>query len=653
MQSAAWLPGFWLLALACAQGAEWDDKAQKALDSVMEKARPSILEHFESHVSRLVKTTAEEHSLSPAQSARLESAAPAVVQQSAALWEKTLRQAIQRDFTQVRPEARDFILNYDIPQALANFSGRHTEQPDMLPQWAQAMRQALPPASYQSWEEDKQTRLAARQSQIEEIIQTTLEQTSPARKLETQLAPLLADLAFDNLPPAQRKGMETILAQWKKEFTAESVDITRFMLETSNRALESYSKALRKKATPLRTPNTASWLDQRLPALLEAAPAATRARFEAQLQARQERASQALRHMRVMIVELLVPMNQDDLEKVSTLAAGLPVSKDDPLLTDYQLEPWKPWQEKPASDKLAALLDDLQERLWSQGVKHLIDSTPRVRAPDTTAMPPARHPGLGPPDPSEVEAIISAHVAEDSLLKARQGLQPLLRRAEEAVRVAGLDDPARAALELAARGAIQEQIDAYRRNQARFLRSQLQDATVLNIRQRLAVLGGFSFNSGGGGNSLFDAQLDSLLNEEQNKKLKQHQQAILQRRHQAQLALLLARLDRDMRFSQEQHDALHRKLTAIMETYGADMEAVFADWGERKPWFLQSFYLALPAAGIEENDLKRILNDRQLQLWERLVTQQGGHYWDQVLEKHQQRQQAGAANVRRRVFINP
>ena len=72
------------------------------------------------------------------------------------------------------------------------------------------------------------------------------------------------------------------------------------------------------------------------------------------------------------------------------------------------------------------------------------------------------------------------------------------------------------------------------------------------------------------------------------------------------------------------------------------------------PWFLQSYYLMLPAAGVVEADLKAVLNERQRAIWDEEVTQRGGSYWGQVLEYHEQRKNSPRVKAaKRRIFFEP
>ncbi len=639
LRRAAGFVGVWLLVLACASATTWDAEVEAAWQQAVKKARPKILEHFHEQANQLVKTSVEDYALTEEQKTILERTAPELARASARHMEEALRQGLEIESTDSQSLLRN-LQNNDLAAGLQHVTAPYSKRPEMLDDWAEALRQVLPPEDFAAWEKDKIQRLEERQRKTREFIQSGLEKTDPAGQLEKQLTSILNDLRFEKLNQAGQKQVRQLADTWKNDLAAEGERRTLVMLDmATDETLSSYWQQLENHGGFLILPPLPFWLENRFPELLEILPPANRALLEEQRRARAERARLALRKMRVMIVELMTPLDESQRQAVAALAAELPEDEKDALLSSYQMEPWQVWQEKPAAAKLAAILDDIQERLWTQGIKQLKDNRPRAQPAGNASKPPERHPGLGPPDPSLVEAAISEHLAEESAQHAQRGLLPLLRRAAEAVRVAGLDESARAALELAARGAMQARVEEHRRNQSRYLRSQMQGATAQNIRQRLAVFNGYSFSGHPHQKSLFDEQLDDLLGADQKKCLSDHQQASLQRRHEAQLDLLLARLDLAMSFSADQFAALQKSLATVMQKYGEDMDLVFSSWGERMPWFFQSYYAYLPAAGLEENDL-RVLNERQQQLWEEQVTQQGGHYWDQVLEIHEQRRNA-------------
>lgn len=70
------------------------------------------------------------------------------------------------------------------------------------------------------------------------------------------------------------------------------------------------------------------------------------------------------------------------------------------------------------------------------------------------------------------------------------------------------------------------------------------------------------------------------------------------------------------------------------------------------PWYMQSYYLMIPGAGVEEKELKSLLDERQREIWDEQVMDRGGHYWDQILEYHHNRVESNAATKpKRRIFF--
>ncbi len=650
---AAWVGCLCFLAAGVSPAEdEWEDltlapEVEKLWAERVNTARPLRLKGFQEHLRGIVERMAEEHGLTEEQVKVLNAAVPRQAKEALRHWEQSMQQLnrpyLKGDAKRALAKMKEgYQANW-----LVNFPAPYYRQPEVLDGWTEAVRQALPAEAFAKWEADKQRRLEERKQETEELVQAGVEKLEPAKRIVEALAQGLRAFVEDE---AAGKDLDQKIEVWSREYAEACAARSRLFLDGRDQKGPTWSSA-RKRGYYLYWVTQSDWIEKKKSEWLAALPPEARKNYEAAQKARAERLAAAWRKMQVMIVEMMTPLSDAQRAQVEALAAELPVVDGMQMENGGYLEPWKEWREPQASPKLAAVLDNHQERLWAQGIQRLQEMasgyggrTAEENAAE--AKRPPRHPALGPADHAEVETAISEHLAADSQRHARRGLQPLLRRADEAARAAGLDEAARAELELAAKGTLQERVEEHRQNQARYIRGQMEGATPQNIRQRLKGVGGYSFYSNRGEKTLFDKSLGALLNEEQKTALKKFQEATLKRRHEAMVALLLALLDKELGgLTTAQHDKLAGLLTEVMEKYGQDIEQMFAGWGERAPWFLQSYYLSVPAAGVPEAELKKVFGERQMQLWENCVNQRGGHYWSQVLEQHEMRKQGGGRQM--------
>jgi hypothetical protein len=442
------------------------------------------------------------------------------------------------------------------------------------------------------------------------------------------------------------------VAEWAKQYEKDCREASLLSLHSFSETGEVWSKAKKSGrflSMPLRKRKQATQIQE----LLSMMPPEAKAAHARLGQQRKERLKLAVVKARVMALELMTPLDEAQRKAVEALASALPIEKEEPILTP-QVEPypWRVWKTVEGAKRVYEILDDRQERLLAKGLARLEQGNSQSSATEETQPVALRHPALGPADMTGVEAAISEHLAATSREQSLRGLETMLREVELVGRVVDLDEAAVSALELAAKGTAQRAAEAYRVNQGRYMRSQVQGATPDTIRERLRTVGGYSFYMGREGPTLVEETLDSLITDEQRKQVWAYQDEVKKRQKEAILLVLLARVDQALGLSEDQSATLAVKLQEVMEKYGPDIEQNFRGWGERVPWFLQGYYLMLPGAGLSDADLKAVLNERQMTLWDAEVTQRGGSYWAQVLEYHEQRKNRGRGSAaKRRIFF--
>jgi hypothetical protein len=146
--------------------------------------------------------------------------------------------------------------------------------------------------------------------------------------------------------------------------------------------------------------------------------------------------------------------------------------------------------------------------------------------------------------------------------------------------------------------------------------------------------------------------LNEVIDAKQREVVLAYQDEVKGRRDEAIAEVALGRMQMALGLNTAQREKLGKLLVGVMAKYGPDIEMNFRSWGERMPWYLQSYYLMLPGAGVEEGELKGLLNERQREIWDEQVTERGGHYWEQILEYHERRVQSkGERLANRRILF--
>jgi hypothetical protein len=102
------------------------------------------------------------------------------------------------------------------------------------------------------------------------------------------------------------------------------------------------------------------------------------------------------------------------------------------------------------------------------------------------------------------------------------------------------------------------------------------------------------------------------------------------------VASVLAGLDELCVLTEDQWIKLDPVLVKQLEDYGPDFDQMFSD--RNTVWFLQSYYVLTPLAGIPEQDLRKIISDEQ---WKQLTSAQqfsnARSYWQNIESNHKQR----------------
>jgi len=621
---------------------------ETAWQQALEAARPLRVERDEKRLAEQVTALKEAQALDAEAVKQLEAAIPAVVQEAVGHWEAFIchvRRPLLRG-----PEEKGLKALNSLEKNPADYLSRYVvpyyHRPEQLEGWTLAVKGVLSAEAWRVWEAERKEQNQQRHDQARELVAAGMKKLKPAESYERSYEGLWRELEVVLVEPEPvLKGLKAEVEGWAVAYAERCESESVLRMDSFTQGQGSWNDAV-KRGYYLYWAHRVDD-EGRKEALLGRLEVGVREKHAALVAGWGERERQALRRAQALVVELAVPLTDGQRAEVERAAEQLPqremVGQNS---GDWQV--WKDWQGE-ALKQLNGILGDSQERLWVQRVKSWESNV--YREPELPAAEPVRHPGAGPADPAEVEAAVSEYLAEGSRLDVAKALPTVMRRVEEVVQVVGLDEASRGRLELLAKGTLQLQAQAQRKNASSYVRSQAQNATPATIRQQLMGLGRISFSSRSNEKSMLELAIDEQLTAEQKEQLVAHEAAMQQRLEQCIVGLILARLERQLVLGKEQSAALEKQLGVVMTKYGPDIVRTFQSFGERVPWFLQSYYLLVPCFGVEEGELKKLFNERQMGMWQEQAQRSGSHYWEQVQRFHEARKQSKKEDQEEVIFI--
>jgi hypothetical protein len=609
---------------------------EQAWQTAVTSARPQRLAADRKRLEAQLTALKEKHTLSAEAVKLLEQAIPAAAAEALPFWEQFINQIRQpylrgptetalKKFQSLQNGPNNYFAGYVVP---------YYHRPEVLPVWTQALQKALPPAAWQSLHEQRQREHEERHSKARELAAAGIKRLKPREVYADLFQPFWTQIE-GSLPESapEWKTLRQKVEHWAERYAERCEQESVLRLDSFTLSGPGWKDAVKHGYYLLWPPRTEN-LEAQQEQLLALLPAAVQEKRKALLASWTTLEKTSIIRTRVLMIELAVPLGPDQRSVIETLAATIPIPPPEKESRSRDFLAWKDWQGEPLK-KLNEILDDRQERLWVQTVKNWESNDYTEPEPPVPAAP--RHPGAGPGDPTAVEAAVSAYLAEGSRQDVAKAQPTVTRQIETAVRLLGLDETLRAELELAAKGSLQAKANDQRRNLASYVRSQMNGATAENVNQRLQGLGRISFSNRSDSPSLLEQALDKRLTTEQKQRLKQHSEQSRHAHEQVIIDLILAKLARSLSLQLDQHTALQKQLTSVMEKYGPDIAQTFIGWGDRAPWFLRSYSMMVPCFGLPEAELKKQLNKRQRNQWNELTQRSGTHYWEQVQRHHENR----------------
>lgn len=606
-------------------------------------------ERFQKEVVRLK----EKYGLSERGAARLKEAEPELAKVAARHWEQSMRSLYRLLLTGKPDAAVERLKGQYGPGVLGGFPAPVRLETVNSEAWEKLLKRELSAEDFGRWMKDRDEGLVKREEESRELVAAGREKAAPEKQFAEAFDEVLsAEMSQVAEGSEWRKKWDEDLKGYEKAYVEACVKWSVIGLEARDPSAGTW-EAARKNGYYFQTLPLQPWVERYRDSLMNLVPAEAKVAYEQLVKEREEWTKGVIIRARVMIVEEMVALDAEQLKAVKALAESLPIEAEDPLFNpESDPEHWKVWKGPDGARRLNEILDDQQERLVARGIARFEKGNSGMSS--SQEMPPEelRHPALGSEEPEAVEELVSEYLAEVSQEHAVAALDSTLREVDAVVRVLGVDEGVKAELELGAKETVQAAVEAYRVNQGRWIRSQIQGATTTTIRNRLKTLGGYSFNIGNNGTTPVEEAFNELIDEKQREMVLAYQDGVTTRRSEAIVEVALSRMQKELALNKNQREKLGKALVNVMATYGADIETNFSNWGERMPWYMQSYYLMIPGAGVEEKELKSLLDERQREIWDEQVMDRGGHYWDQILEYHHNRVESNAATKpKRRIFF--
>ncbi len=257
----------------------------------------------------------------------------------------------------------------------------------------------------------------------------------------------------------------------------------------------------------------------------------------------------------------------------------------------------------------------------------------------------AEAPGWDLPVPAEqlteaelIQQTISLHLSQTDAEQAQHLRQSMDIVIGDVRRVAGLPKERLRTLEIAAKGAVDRNMEAWRTAQENQVRQQAQGTTAKAVRQRLEATGIMSVGNEPPEESImWKETLANALTPEERSKWTQAEEGRNAYRLQAVSKLLVAELDRQLGLTLTQCEKIEPLTTQAVRDYLPDMSA-YIDRGNGIDFRM----LLLLLNAVPQADTQTILTPSQYGKWNQVIADYRG-WWQSVEQSHRSRIQSGGA----------
>jgi hypothetical protein len=275
-----------------------------------------------------------------------------------------------------------------------------------------------------------------------------------------------------------------------------------------------------------------------------------------------------------------------------------------------------------SGDEIKAILDPIQWQHWQDAAQlknfaddgEIQESVVQLPASDAQGTPPPP----AAPAPEDVERAISDFLAEKSKPARELIFDGNMLKAEDAARVLHLPEAVAERLETAARGEADAALREWNTGIDQMVRSNISDATPETVKQRLAGIQSYQFGSrriqiGSSGtpeSSVWAQAIKDELSPDQQKAWKVETDARQIYSAKAEAGWITCAFAQNFGLSPDQTAKLEPMVGNVLIKYSSGIGNFFSN-----VWYLESFYMYLPVAGIPEKDLQAVLSKDEMDHW--------------------------------------
>lgn len=621
---------------------------EKKFGELMAKMGEAKLKDEAAQLKKEIAEVAKVTGLDDAGQKALEKPGAAAVENAAKDWQGKMEETYRISWESNNLTSE--VLDQWIAQASSmarNGSGTEYVRAAEQPAWKEALAQVLDQKQAAAWKAEVDEQRRKFDEQIKGVIAASRERVRE-QSAEGILGTVSAMTQTLTLDDERKKKLEKIAGQ-AADKTADSVkDKTRKMLLN-------YDEIRRKQILKTNSfyiapddndaPEKQEIWKEGLKEILKPEEVA---RWEATIEKRRERRARAMAQVLLWTLDQVAAFTASQREQLLPMATEL-VRDQKALFAEFRTNNYynlnlRLFYQAAAQAKdedLKKILDEKQVAHWKSASNPTARRTRTAvaRVADSSAAKAGKKPA--PFEPEELEAAISGYLYNMAESEQDRALEDALLQAEDAIRVAGVEGKAVQRLQTAARGSMEQDLEIWKTGVASNIRSQMQGATPADFQQRAENVGYSSARRRGSGSDkdrkgVWEATVAAELTDAQRAAWQKEIDARKAHEQKTIVASLIAGLDQICRLTEDQWGAFDPVLTGKLTDYGPEFDQMFSN--RENAWFLQSYYMLTPVAGIEEKELRKILTDEQ---WKQLNSthyfSNAMSYWQNIERNQKQR----------------
>jgi hypothetical protein len=295
--------------------------------------------------------------------------------------------------------------------------------------------------------------------------------------------------------------------------------------------------------------------------------------------------------------------------------------------------------QKADHDSIKQHLEDWQRKLWESQIENFREEVAAQQRRDKQEKT-GTEPLPNGPDPVAAEAVLSGFLFE-MLKKEREQIEArMTANANDLVRAAKLSPEKTRCLQIAVKGAAEDEVNGWFNNYNQWVRNQVggnQNPQSIDLLLRGIGRVNFGRQVSAEETAPWKTVTARLLSEPELAAWQKEVSSRSAYRAKATVALILTQFDNSARITGEQYDKLSTLAHESLSQYGPDIERYFGNRDPDSPWELNSYYNLIVLEGIPEKTLREILTESQWKTWETEFRGRISGYWDTIKRYHEER----------------